>query len=329
MKNSALCHKVITRRWDLDEDTLRSLIKLLRERRDRASDIARRQRREMRGKAQPTGSRPATDDSGTRIKRQILAGALKRANKERQRRRYQAARRTGRLRAASTGDEAVQRRQDPATSSRGHTRGNARHSKRSRSISSDRWKLAAFRSSSGTRKRAATPNSPDGLVRRPAARAPLLGRTSAKKDNASASERPCPSHSSPSTSRIEYRPEGGRRTKGRRGRRPWRRRRATRRGESTPNARHRRRRSPCARPRRRRRAPWRSRSSLQPLGMAVPHPDRRFIESNSSLQPPPGQAPAPTRMARQPCDDGASRRLQCRTPARESPRHGVLGRAAR
>jgi hypothetical protein len=77
---------------DLDESALQSLIKLLRERRDRAGDIAHRQRREMRAKAQPTGSRPATDDSGTRIKRQILAAALKRANKERQRRRYQAAR---------------------------------------------------------------------------------------------------------------------------------------------------------------------------------------------------------------------------------------------
>ena len=76
----------------LDEDDLQSLIKLLRERRDRAGDIARRQRREMRGKAQPTGSRPATDDSGTRMKKQILAAALKRANKERQRRRHQAAR---------------------------------------------------------------------------------------------------------------------------------------------------------------------------------------------------------------------------------------------
>ncbi len=77
---------------DLADDDLRSLIKLLRERRDRAGDIARRQRREVRGKAQPTGSRAATDDSGTRMKRQILAAALKRANKERQRRRYQAAR---------------------------------------------------------------------------------------------------------------------------------------------------------------------------------------------------------------------------------------------
>ncbi|MGZ9107141.1 MAG: hypothetical protein ACXW3M_15340 [Rhodoplanes sp.] len=77
---------------DLTEDALQSLIKLLRDRRDRAGDIARRQRREMRGKAQPAGSRPATDDSGTRMKRQILAAALKRANKERQRRRYKAAR---------------------------------------------------------------------------------------------------------------------------------------------------------------------------------------------------------------------------------------------
>ena len=77
---------------DLPEDALQSLIKLLRDRRDRAGDIARRQRREMRGKAPPAGSRPATDDSGKRMKRQILAAALKRANKERQRRHYKAAR---------------------------------------------------------------------------------------------------------------------------------------------------------------------------------------------------------------------------------------------
>jgi hypothetical protein len=77
---------------DLDEDALRSLVKLLRERRDRAGDIAHRQRRELRGKAQPTASRAATDDTGTRRKKQILAAALKRVNKERQRRRYKAAR---------------------------------------------------------------------------------------------------------------------------------------------------------------------------------------------------------------------------------------------
>lgn len=77
---------------DVSDDDLRSLIKLLRERRDRAGDIARRQRRELRGKAQPAGARAATDDSGTRMKRQILAAALKRANKERHRRQVQAAR---------------------------------------------------------------------------------------------------------------------------------------------------------------------------------------------------------------------------------------------
>jgi hypothetical protein len=77
---------------NLGEDDLQSLIKLLRERRNRARDIARRQRREMRGKAQPSGSRPATDDTRARMTKQILAAALKRVNKERQRRRYKAAR---------------------------------------------------------------------------------------------------------------------------------------------------------------------------------------------------------------------------------------------
>lgn len=77
---------------ELADDTLQSLVKLLRDRRDRARDIARRQRRELRGKAQPAGSRPASDDSGTRMKRQILAAAVKRMNKELQRRRSRAAR---------------------------------------------------------------------------------------------------------------------------------------------------------------------------------------------------------------------------------------------
>src|SRR5512144_3241976 len=77
---------------ELADDTLQSLVKLLRDRRDRARDIARRQRRELRGKAQPAGSRPASDDSGTRMTRQILAAAEKRRNKERRRCRSRPAR---------------------------------------------------------------------------------------------------------------------------------------------------------------------------------------------------------------------------------------------
>ena len=63
------------------------LIRLLRERRDRARDVSRRQRREVRGKAAPSGSRPAADNSGTREKAALLAAAVKRVSKERERRR--------------------------------------------------------------------------------------------------------------------------------------------------------------------------------------------------------------------------------------------------
>ena len=73
----------------IGDSDLSSLTRRLREQRDRASDIARRQRREMRGKSAPTGQRTATDDTGTREKRDVLAAALKRANKESERRRRQ------------------------------------------------------------------------------------------------------------------------------------------------------------------------------------------------------------------------------------------------
>jgi len=73
----------------IGDSELSSLTKRLREQRDRAGDIAKRQRREMRGKSAPAGQKAATDDTGNRGKRDILAAALKRANKESERRRRQ------------------------------------------------------------------------------------------------------------------------------------------------------------------------------------------------------------------------------------------------
>lgn len=66
---------------------LSELIRLLRERRDRARDVSRRQRREVRGKAAPSGARPASDNTGTREKAALLAAAVKRVSKEQERRR--------------------------------------------------------------------------------------------------------------------------------------------------------------------------------------------------------------------------------------------------
>ena len=76
----------------LPDRDLAELRKLVRERRDRAQDIAARQRRELRGKAAPKGARAATDDSGTREKRDVLAAAMQRLNKEVTRRQAKAAR---------------------------------------------------------------------------------------------------------------------------------------------------------------------------------------------------------------------------------------------
>jgi hypothetical protein len=71
---------------------LHELRKLIRDRRDRARDIAARQRREMRGKADPRGARPAADNTGTRKKRDVLAAAMQRINREATRRETKAAR---------------------------------------------------------------------------------------------------------------------------------------------------------------------------------------------------------------------------------------------
>jgi hypothetical protein len=77
---------------EADDTGLADLIGRLRERRDRARDVSRRQRRELRGKAAPSGVRPATDNTGTREKAALLAAAVKRASKESERRRNAQAR---------------------------------------------------------------------------------------------------------------------------------------------------------------------------------------------------------------------------------------------
>ncbi len=76
----------------LSDKDLAELRKLVRERRDRSQQIAARQRREMRGKAAPRGAQAATDDTGTRQKRDLLAAAVRRLNKETARRDAKAAR---------------------------------------------------------------------------------------------------------------------------------------------------------------------------------------------------------------------------------------------
>lgn len=77
---------------ELDDEALSDLVVRLRGRRDRARDIARQQRREVRGKSAPSGARAASDDSGTKEKGALLAAALKRVSKESERRRHAQAR---------------------------------------------------------------------------------------------------------------------------------------------------------------------------------------------------------------------------------------------
>lgn len=70
----------------LSDQDLRELGGQLRDRRDKARDAARRQRREMRGKAEPKGARAASDNSGTKAKADALTAALKRIGAETTRR---------------------------------------------------------------------------------------------------------------------------------------------------------------------------------------------------------------------------------------------------
>ncbi|MFN4354539.1 hypothetical protein [Parvibaculum sp.] len=76
---------------DLSDKDLAGLVKLLRERRDKARDRANQRRREMRGKAAPRGAAPSAADDGSKIKLAVLAMAMRRLNKETERRRRMAA----------------------------------------------------------------------------------------------------------------------------------------------------------------------------------------------------------------------------------------------
>lgn len=71
---------------------LLEIVKQLRERRDRAREIGRYKRHELRGQTASFGmirdsTAAASESDGHRAKRTLLSGALKRANKEADRRR--------------------------------------------------------------------------------------------------------------------------------------------------------------------------------------------------------------------------------------------------
>jgi hypothetical protein len=70
----------------LSLDELKSLGKRLRQAHDRAKDIGARQQREMRGKADPRGAKPAQDNTGSMAKVQVLFEAMQRLEAELSRR---------------------------------------------------------------------------------------------------------------------------------------------------------------------------------------------------------------------------------------------------
>ena len=61
---------------------LKAVARRLREATDRAKAIGERQAREMRGKAEPRGAKPAKDNLGTVAKAQALRDALDRVEAE-------------------------------------------------------------------------------------------------------------------------------------------------------------------------------------------------------------------------------------------------------
>lgn len=67
-------------------EQLKVLAQRLRRARDRAKDIAAGRKREMRGKADPRGTKPTRDNTGTLAKAQVLGEAIERIEDELSRR---------------------------------------------------------------------------------------------------------------------------------------------------------------------------------------------------------------------------------------------------
>ena len=75
----------------LDDKELKSVLQLVRDRREKARTETQRRRREMRGKAAAKGATPSTTNDGNRMKLEVLAAAVSRLNAERTRRERMAA----------------------------------------------------------------------------------------------------------------------------------------------------------------------------------------------------------------------------------------------
>jgi hypothetical protein len=97
---------------DMSDQDLSQLVKLVRERRDKAKTQANQRRREMRGKAAPKGATASKSDDGSKTKLAVLAMAVRRINSEVDRRRrmraatehVDSARRALAMKQANSGD---------------------------------------------------------------------------------------------------------------------------------------------------------------------------------------------------------------------------------
>jgi hypothetical protein len=76
---------------ELPDAELGNLVRLVRERRDKAQSLASQKRREMRGKGAARGAASAKRDEGSQVKLEVLAMAMRRLNGEVERRRRLAA----------------------------------------------------------------------------------------------------------------------------------------------------------------------------------------------------------------------------------------------
>src|SRR4026208_1582132 len=68
------------------DEQLKVLAQRLRRAREKAKDVAARQKREMRGKAHPKGGKPTRGNTGTLAKAQVLEEAIERVEEELSRR---------------------------------------------------------------------------------------------------------------------------------------------------------------------------------------------------------------------------------------------------
>ena len=106
---------------DLTDQELLDLAKLVRGHREKARTQAYQRRREMRGKSAPKGVAPSRSDSGSQLKVEVLAMAMRRLNAEIERRR--------RLAAAATLVENARKALELRQASQAAAPANSRHAR--------------------------------------------------------------------------------------------------------------------------------------------------------------------------------------------------------